>query len=231
MTKTNEGPSTRTSNGAERRNRTRTKLLLAAARVVSELGEERARIEDFIIAANVSRGTFYNYYQTREALLEDAWDYVGSEPYHEIQRETRTIEDPADRFATEARLILCKSAEDPIWGWLTYSLSDSSKLPQDFLSYPRPDLLIGHRMGRFRFQNSDAAIDMVISTLRRAVRGMLEDGRSADYANETVELLLRALGLSDAEAAAIASKPLPEIKIKASQASNSEKPSEKPVKE
>ena len=204
-----DDPSTRTSQGAVRRNRTRTKLLLAAARVVSELGEERARIEDFIVAAKVSRGTFYNYYQTREALLEDAWNYVGSEPYHEIQRETRKIEDPADRFATEARLILLKSAQDPIWGWLTYSLSNSSKLPQDFLSYPRPDLLIGHRMGRFHFQNSDAAIDMVVSTLRRAVRGMLEDGRSGDYANEIVELLLRGLGLSEEEAKSIATKPLP----------------------
>lgn len=199
----------RSNTGEERRNRTRIKLLLAAARVVSELGEERARIEDFIVAAKVSRGTFYNYYQTREALLDDVWSHFGSEPFHEIQQVSRNIEDPADRFATEARLILKRAAIDPIWGWLAYSLSDSKRLPQDFLDYPRPDLIIGHRTGRFRFQNSDAAIDMVISTLRRALRGLMEDGRSLQYADETVELLLRGLGLNEDDAKQLANKPLP----------------------
>ncbi|WP_313805924.1 TetR/AcrR family transcriptional regulator [Sphingobium sp.] len=180
----------------------------AAARVVSEMGETHARIEDFIAAAGISRGTFYNYYGTREELLDDLWKRVGSEPFHDIQLASQTIEDPAERFGTEARLILARAARDPTWGWLVYSMSDLSKVPSDLLSYPRPDLVIGHRSGRFRFTNLDCANDMAVSTLRRALRGVLEQDRTDDYALGMVEMLLRALGISDEEAKMIATQPL-----------------------
>lgn len=181
-------------------------MLAAAARVVSELGETRARIDDFIAAAGISRGSFYNYYSTREELLEDLWARFGSEPFHDIQQESQSLSDPAERFATEARLVFQRAARDPIWGWLVYSMSATDKVPQDLLSFPRPDLLIGHRQGRFRFSNLDCTTDLIVSALRRALLGILSQGREVDYGIGIVELLLRALGLDQEEAGAIASR-------------------------
>jgi AcrR family transcriptional regulator len=194
--------------GAERRSRTREKLLHAAARVVSELGETRARIEDFITAAGISRGTFYNYYSTREDLLDDLWARIGSEPFHDIQQASQAISDPAERFATEARHILERASRDHIWGWLIYSMSDLSRVPDDLLSFPRTDLVVGHRFGRFKFTNLTCANDLVVSALRRALRGMLEQNHAEDYASNMVELLLTALGLPEREARVIATRPL-----------------------
>lgn len=201
----------RTKNGDVRRTKTRNKLLFAAARVISEFGEGRARIEDFIATAGVSRGTFYNYYTTREELLGDLWAHFGTEPFHHIQVVSEKIDDPVERFATEARLILSGAVKDPIWGWLVYSLSELSQVPKDLLSFPLPDLLLGHRIGNFSFSNMDAALDLVIATLRRAIRGMLEDKRGDDYASDIVEMLLRALGLPDEQARVIANRPLTDI--------------------
>lgn len=203
-----KNPSWRTDVAAERRLRTREKLLAAAARVVSELGETRARIEDFISAAGLSRGSFYNYYATREELLDDLWARVGREPFADIQQFSESIEDPAERFATEARLVLRRAMRDPIWGWLVYSLSATDRVPQDLLSFPRPDLVIGQALGRFQFSNLDCVNDMVVSALRRALLGVLKQGQGENYGSGIVELLLRALGLSHQEATALAFRTL-----------------------
>jgi AcrR family transcriptional regulator len=208
LTTISKDPCWRSSVAAERRVRTREKLLGAAARVVSELGETRARIDDFIAAAGISRGSFYNYYSTREQLLADLWARVGSEPFYEIQQVSQLILDPAERLATEARLVLLRATRDSIWGWLVYSMSASKQVPQDLLSYPRPDLIIGHRQGRFQFSNLDCANDLVVSALRRALLSVLEQERGDGYASGIVELLLRALGLDHKEAEAIATRPL-----------------------
>lgn len=199
-------PSWRSDVAAERRNRTREKLIAAAARVVSELGEARARIEDFAAAAGISRGSFYNHYSTREELLADLWARVGSEPFHDIQRQSHSIEDTAERLATEARLILQRAMQDPVWGWVVYSLSATDKVPQDLLSFPRRDLVIGHHEGRFQFPNLDCAVDMVVSALRRALRATLEEARDGEYAAGLIQMLLLALGLNRDEARAIAAR-------------------------
>lgn len=201
-------PSWRSNVAAERRARTREKLIAAAARVVSELGQTRARIDDFIAAAGISRGSFYNYYSTREELLDDLWTRLGSEPFHDIQKESQFLTDPAERLATEARLILRRAACDPIWGWLVYSLSANDRVPQDLLSFPRPDLIMGHHQGRFRFPSLDCANDLVVSALRSALRAVLEQEQTDIYSSGIVELILRALGLDHQEAGAIASRPL-----------------------
>jgi AcrR family transcriptional regulator len=201
----------RRDTGAERRARTREKLISAAARVVAEMGERKARIDDFITAAGVARGTFYNYYSTREELLDDLWARVGREPFDEIRRATQSIVDPAEQLAAEARQILDRAAKDQIWGWLVYAFSGENTVPEDLLSYPRPTLVIGHRSGRFQFSNLDSASDLVVGTLRAALRALLERGRSEDYACAIVILLLRALGVPEREAKAIATKPLSSV--------------------
>lgn len=194
----------------DRRARMRERLIASAARVVAELGERNARIDDFITAARVARGTFYNYYSTREELLDDLWARVGREPFNEIQNASQSIADPAERLAAETRQVLERAAIDPKWGWLVYAFSATYAVPADLLSYPRPDLVIGHRMGRFKFSNLDSASDLVVGSIRASLRGILEQGRSADYTTAMVILLLKALGLAEDEARVIALKPLPQ---------------------
>jgi AcrR family transcriptional regulator len=198
--------------GAERRARTRQKLIEAAARVVAELGERKATIDDFIRAAGVARGTFYNYYSTREELLADLWARVGRNPFLEIQHATAPLSDPAERLACEARLVMARAATDPIWGWLLYATSaDAETMPADLLSYPKPDLLIGRRTGRFHFEDLDSASDMVVGTTRTALRAVLHDHRSSVYAQNICVLLLKALGVVDHEARVISAKELPQL--------------------
>ena len=55
--------------GAERREKTRLKLLESALLVFTEKGLDNVVIDGFIAAAGVSRGTFYNHFRTTNELL------------------------------------------------------------------------------------------------------------------------------------------------------------------
>jgi len=54
----------RAASAERRRARTRERLLDAAEKVVASKDLQDATIEDFVSAAGVSRGTFYNYFPT-----------------------------------------------------------------------------------------------------------------------------------------------------------------------
>jgi AcrR family transcriptional regulator len=168
--------------GLRRRERTRQKLLDAAARVVADLGEEKATIDDFIQAAGVARGTLYNYYSTRAELLDDLWRSIGKNPFRRIHLACHQLTDPAERLATEARMVLKCAAASPAWGWLVFALSaDAESINEDLLAYPRPDLEAGRRAGRFVFDDLASASDLVVGTVRTAIRATLSERRSENY--------------------------------------------------
>ncbi|MGY2486196.1 TetR/AcrR family transcriptional regulator [Cupriavidus sp. CP313] len=196
--------------GQERRTRMRQKLLEAAARVVADLGEKKATIDDFIQAAGVARGTFYNYYETRDELLADLWKEIGHDPFDEIQRRCHTIADPVERFAAQTRLVLQRTFEKPAWGWLVYALSvDGQSINEDLLSYPRPELIAGKHAGQFEFGDLASASDLVVGSVRMAMRALLSESRPPGYVRSFCVCLLRALGVDAARAQAIVDQPLP----------------------
>ena len=196
--------------GQERRNRMRQKLLAAAARVVADLGEKKATIDDFIQAAGVARGTFYNYYETRDELLADLWNEIGHDPFEDIQRRCYTIADPVERFAAQTRLVLQRTVEKPTWGWLVYALSvDRQSVNEELLSYPRPELIAGLHAGEFDFGELASANDLVVGSVRMAMRALLSESRPPGYVRSLCISLLRALGVDAARAQAIVDQPLP----------------------
>lgn len=173
-------------------------------RVLGEHGEQKATIEDFVRAAEVSRGTFYNYYRTASDLLDDLWVHIGHDPFLAIQSACASIESPAERFVAKARLVLQVAEQDKTWGWVVYSLSrDKTTVNKDLLGYPRPDLKDGLRQGVFRFDDLDTANDLAVSTLRGALHAVLCEERPTDYAGAICKLLLHAFGVRTAEAGRI----------------------------
>jgi AcrR family transcriptional regulator len=201
--------------GQERRQRTQQKLIEAAARVVAARGEAHATIDDFISEARVARGTFYNHFATREALLEALWAYIGVNPFRAIQATCSALPDPAESLAAEARLVLHQSSRDPVWGWLVYYLSSGSDtLNDDLRAYPRDILRRGRAQGRFVFDTIESASDLVVSAVRIAMQGVLTGARDVANAEDVCVLFLVALGLSREESRKVVSRALPTIGAK-----------------
>lgn len=199
--------------GREKRERTRQKLIAAAARVIAFRGDEHATIEDFIRAADLARGTFYNYFSTREELIDAVWAHIGKEPFLDIERLCAGIEDPAQRLIALARMVLERAASDEIWGWLIYCLSsDDHSLQEDLRAFPLPDLRDGSARGRFDIDDIEVARDLVVGIVRKALRVQLSGTANPDYDKIICTMMLRAVGLSRSEAEAVLSLPLPEAK-------------------
>jgi AcrR family transcriptional regulator len=200
--------------GRERRARMRGRLLEAAARVMADQGSDSATIDTFIRAAGVARGTFYNHFKTREELLVALWTSMGHDPFLEIQNACGDMTDPVERFAAMTRLVLLGAMHNPTWGWLILALSaDETTLNDDLRGYPRPDLRAGAAAGRFRYESETSATDLVVGTMRAALRALLQEGREANYAQALCRMMLRALGINRIEATRISALPLPDMPV------------------
>lgn len=196
--------------GRERRERTRTRILSAAARVIASRGEDNVTIDDFITEADVARGTFYNHFDSRDALIDQLWSYVGRQPFQRIQQRCAALPDPAERLVAELRLVIAQAERDQTWGWLVYSMSSQRHVNEDLLTYPSADLKAGIAAGRFRFEHLASARDLVVAISRSLLRATLEHNASAEHVGETCRLTLCALGLSPGEAARLSCAPLPD---------------------
>lgn len=198
--------------GNQRRERTRLRLLTAAAQVLAAHGEQKATIDDFVQAAGVARGTFYNYYKTVGELTDDLWMHIGHDPFLDIQQACESIISPAERLAAMTRLVLQVTERDTAWGWVVFAMSADKEIVNDeLLSFPRPILEQGQDCGEFRIDDLIAATDLTVSTIRGAMQRMLNEQREAQYPVAICRLLLRALGVTKTETERIVKQALPSL--------------------
>jgi AcrR family transcriptional regulator len=194
------------------RERTRELLLDAAMRVFARKGAGAAAIHEIAAEAGVANGTFYNYFRTREALLEATSLRLALRLHDAIAASRIAVDDPAERVAIGCRRFVLRARQDPVWAaallrvW--HSTSTASATAADPLL---ADLRAGRRHGRLRYASEAAALDLVQGTVLAGMRSVLE-GRAPDaHASAIAALVLRGLGVAGKEADAIAARALPPI--------------------
>ena len=72
---------------------TRRKLLEAARSVFSENGFDLTRIEDITERADVGKGTFYNYFQTKEEIIQELMAVLLKDLVRELRKNCRSAGD------------------------------------------------------------------------------------------------------------------------------------------
>src|SRR6185369_14516799 len=90
---------------AERRERMRSRLLSSALQLIAEQGPAATSIDDVIAAAEVSRGTFYKYFPSPEALVQELALEVAKDLVYLADPVVQEREDPAERVACGIRLV------------------------------------------------------------------------------------------------------------------------------
>src|SRR5471032_529505 len=106
----------RTRVGALRREKTRNRLIESALVVFAEKGPDAPMIDDFIAAAGVARGTFYNYFRTTAELLSAVAGASSDEVLGVIDPLVREAQDPAQRVVVGSRLYMQMASRYPLWG-------------------------------------------------------------------------------------------------------------------
>lgn len=201
----------RTRVAAMRREKTRNRLIESALVVFAEKGPDGAMIDDFIAAAGVARGTFYNYFRTTGELLSAVAGDVSDEVLAVIDPVVREFDDPAMRLAVGCRLYMHTACRYPLWGaFITRVGTRRGSRGRLLDAYMMRDLEVGIAQGRFRIAHVEVARDLALGALVYGIGTMLRPGAPADYPEQVVLAVLLGLGLAETEATELAYAPLPQ---------------------
>jgi AcrR family transcriptional regulator len=198
----------RSRNGKLKREKMLNRLLAATMEVCADTQRRGAAVVDDVVrAAGVSRGAFYWYFES----VDEAIETLGRRLADDISVETRELVrdfpvpfDPVQGAAVGGQVMLSRAVMDRIWaGYLSniHVLLDDSR----FVQAVRRNLELGREQGRLRFDSINVALDFQIGAVMGAIRRCSID--EPPPLSEMIEvniLILRGLGLDDAEARDVA---------------------------
>jgi AcrR family transcriptional regulator len=192
------------------RARTKALLLDAAVRLFARQGVGATAIHEIAAEAGVANGTFYNYFRTREEVLEEVSIHLAERLQGEITAASAGVTDGAERMAIATRRFVLQATRDPVWAaaMLRVSTSDAGALART-AGPVLHDLRLGRRQGRFAYRDETAALDLVSGTVLAGIRTVLEGRAGAAHPSLIAGMILRGLGLSAGEADALTKRPLP----------------------
>ena len=195
-----------------KRERTRRQLITAAVQVIGDKGVEAAAIQEIAAVAGVANGTFYNYFPTKEAILEAAAVDIGIDYCERISASYAHIPDGAERMAIGGRRYQLLATEQPALARFLISVAAASPVwDRQVTPYAKADLTLGIRQGRFHVASTAAALDLIkgvnLAGIQRGLAG--EAGRG--HASAIAATVLRGLGMAPEEADAVAKRPLPPL--------------------
>lgn len=126
-------PHHRTTIGQLQRAQTRARIIECAIAVFAEHGPDTPVIDDFMKAAGIARGTFYNYFQTTRELLQATMETLSDELIESIVPVVQDMPDPVMRLATAARIYYRKATTDPLFGAFLSSVSSVGTLASEHM--------------------------------------------------------------------------------------------------
>jgi AcrR family transcriptional regulator len=178
--------------------------------VFSEIGVEAATIGDITDLADVGRGTFYTFFDTKEALADE----IVFEAIREITRQDQIIQERYNDVALILAVVLQSSWRvfllDPLFG--SY-LHRARPLEMMKVLRDRIATLIarGCSEGRFSVSNVELAVAMTFGITLGVLEDLL-DGRLDDSVGALwLEECLRILGLSRSQARGLAHRAEQEV--------------------
>jgi AcrR family transcriptional regulator len=204
----------RTRVGVARREKTRASIMKNAIAVFATKGPDLPVIDDFIAAAGVSRGTFYNYFNTTGELLVALTGEMSDEALGVIDPQVLKLVDPATRMCVGTRLYCQVACRYPLWGMFLTRIGSNHAVRGKLLdAYLSRDIESGIAAGTFKVRNANVVRDMILGSIFFGIETILteSDINGAAHIEEMMHLVLHGLGLPDGEARRIASMPLPEI--------------------
>lgn len=204
--KTN-APSSRISSALNRRDRrklrTREALLAAARYLLEERSIDSITVDEIAAQADVAKGTVYNYFGDKDALVNELANDLRVRIEDEIARVNLGIEDSAERIARALCCVLRFGMRQPRQMLATARMFPRATDPSAPLNRGiREDVISGRTSGRLVTSTLDAPVAVIVGIAMAAANRLMELGpKQADsFAEDIGRILLHGLGLSPASA-------------------------------
>jgi AcrR family transcriptional regulator len=199
----------RTRVGKERSARTEMRIVEAALGVFAEMGPDAPKIDDFLAAAGISRGTFYNHFESVEELLTATSQWTTREMIETVDHALEGIEDPVLRLGIGLRLFLERARNDRPWCGFVARVWRPGGLER-----PARDLADGLRRGVFRAPTAEVAQDVLFGALRQALLRISRGRTPPSYSSHVTELCLQALAADPRQIRAVIKHDLPALQVR-----------------
>lgn len=197
---------------ARRRQATRTRLIDAAKARFARQGVDSTRIQEITDEADVGFGSFYNHFDSKDAIVEAVLKETIAAQAEAVAAVTADMEDPAEIIAAAHRYFIRRARSDPDWAWLLVRLDASHNILLSALGpFARRDLQQGIKAGRLHVPDERVALFATGGALLAIMRAVLDQHAPKDADVHHAEGILRMLGLSADTAAEVARRPLPKI--------------------
>jgi AcrR family transcriptional regulator len=196
--------------GARRRAQTRAKLIEAARLLIARQGVDATRINEITDEADVGFGSFYNHFDSKDAIVEAVLQETIAAQGAAVEAITKDLNDPAEVVAVAHRHFVELAAGDPTWAWLLVRLEVSHDVALLALGpYAWRDLKRGIDTGRFDVPDPALALVQSGGALLAVMRAVLDGRAKPNAAQHHAAGVLRMLGLDPADAADAAARPQP----------------------
>lgn len=179
---------------------------------MAQRGVEAVGLSEITEAADLGAGTFYNYFQSRddivEAVAEDAIESLGAR----LDRLTADMPDAAEVFAFSLRHLVQHAITDPLWGWFVVRLGVAHPKLIAILG-PRAarDLRKGLASGRFTIPDVDVATSCVFGALLSTLHRVLSTEAMPDVDETFALTMLCMVGVPADQARDVATRSLPPL--------------------
>lgn len=220
------GPATdREPRGARRKRETRQRLLGAALGLMAEKGMEGVAINEITEAADVGFGSFYNHFESKEAIYAAVMDWVFKDFADALDRLVEDTADPAEVVSVCVRHTLLRAQRDPVWGrFLVREGYSARSLEHGLGQRLLRDIRKGIESERFKSEDPLMSFLSVGGTVLASIATWLQFRQAQgtqtdalgtlnfhlhDLPQRVARSLLLSLGLRRSEAEKIAFRPLP----------------------
>lgn len=207
-------PDHRTRTAERRRDAMRRRLVESAMLVFAAKGTETVVIDDVIMVAGVSRGTFYKYFPSTLDLMVAISQELANELMAQVERVVAPIPDPVERVALGLRLFIETARAFPLFAGFIRATGVQATGPAALIYNYLPDHLNeGIAKGRFLDLPLEIHLDLITGTVLLCVLRQLPVPTETAHVRQVVASMLRALGLPAPEARAIADLDPPPLHL------------------
>lgn len=189
------------SRNERRRQETRARLIDAARRVMADKGIEATTIRDITGAADVGFGSFYNHFDSKEAIVAEAVREILTRLGETIDAFNEQLDDPLEIMAAGiGNYVLMARTEPVLSQFLVQVGSFDPSVGRNITARMERDLRRGIDRGCFRAPDVPALSAMVVGALFGFMRERLQGRLGPEADRHAVHFVLRLMGAPEAEA-------------------------------
>jgi len=197
---------------AEKRRRTRSGILLASFRLIGEERGDFQRVEDFCTAAGISRGTFYNYFPSVEALYETLANELSRDFDSAVHGVIEVMGSAAERTAAAVRYYMQAAIDNPRWGWaMVHTSLGSDVFGPEVSGRAKSTIQEGIDSGEFSIKSAELGKALLLGAGLAGTLDIVRGRVGPDYPREMARHALMGLGVSPDVADRLVRTRLPPI--------------------